>query len=695
MYFYGEGWNFGEVENDARFEQARQAHLGGTGIGSFSDRLRDAVRGGSPFDSKYDEVITKNEDGSTTTKPAGNYIRDNQGFGNGAYVLKNDSAYTTDEAGARHQADLTMLGMAGNLKDFVLTTKNGVPTKGEDIDYNGQKAGYANDPIEIQNYVSKHDNQTIFDIIAYKAAAEASLDDRVRMQGISLATVLLGQGTAFDQQGSELLRSKSFERDSFDSGDWYNKVDYTKLTNNYDVGLPRKDKDGDNYPLIKAVKAAVGTPVTRDIEQMESFYKELASLRQSSPLFTLGTGTEVMKRVDFRNVGPEQITGLIAMTIDDGTGMTDLDSKLDGIVVLVNSTPDTQTVGGFKDGEGADIALSDYVLSSIQTDLGVDSIGNGATFDNGAFSVPAWSVAVFVKPQGSAQGTGLPVSKKQEPSTIEPFKVPVYLPGKLIGDWNFSDANKFVFTGADYSYSLSTDVTDALVGDGSKSVDIKVADDARGKNGVDYGVCTAGAKLTAGTPLVLCTGDKAKGNIALAVTKAGTYQFTLKVIDKNSPTLTLTIKSNNNCKLLADSTDTAPLGATKLALRGAHVPGGKWDWSADYELTYKGNNIYQVQLDNVDLSGGFKIADSTWAVQFLAVTGSPAATQAKPADIAIDMQADTEYAAYGRLKDLQVPDGNNTASVTKTGSWVYQLKMNDSYNAADASTKGIISMCQM
>ena len=30
---------------------------------------------------------------------------------------------------------------------------------------------------------------------------------------------------------------------------------------------------------------------------------ELASLRQSSPLFTLGTGAEVMKRVDFRNVG--------------------------------------------------------------------------------------------------------------------------------------------------------------------------------------------------------------------------------------------------------------------------------------------------------------------------------------------------------------------------------------------------------
>ncbi len=50
IYLYGEGWNFGEVADDARFEQATQLNLGGTGIGSFSDRLRDAVRGGGPFD---------------------------------------------------------------------------------------------------------------------------------------------------------------------------------------------------------------------------------------------------------------------------------------------------------------------------------------------------------------------------------------------------------------------------------------------------------------------------------------------------------------------------------------------------------------------------------------------------------------------------------------------------------------------
>ena len=50
IYLYGEGWNFGEVADNKLFVQATQGQLGGTGIGTFSDRLRDGVRGGGPFD---------------------------------------------------------------------------------------------------------------------------------------------------------------------------------------------------------------------------------------------------------------------------------------------------------------------------------------------------------------------------------------------------------------------------------------------------------------------------------------------------------------------------------------------------------------------------------------------------------------------------------------------------------------------
>ena len=95
---------------------------------------------------------------------------------------------------------------------------------------------------------------TSWDMVSYKAAQEADLDTRVRVQALSLATVMLGQGIAFDQQGSELLRSKSFTRDSFDSGDWFNRVDYSLQDNNYNVGMPRSSDDGSNYDIIARVK---------------------------------------------------------------------------------------------------------------------------------------------------------------------------------------------------------------------------------------------------------------------------------------------------------------------------------------------------------------------------------------------------------------------------------------------------------
>ena len=50
IILYGEGWNFGEIADDARFVQATQKNMAGTGIATFSDRARDAVRGGGPFD---------------------------------------------------------------------------------------------------------------------------------------------------------------------------------------------------------------------------------------------------------------------------------------------------------------------------------------------------------------------------------------------------------------------------------------------------------------------------------------------------------------------------------------------------------------------------------------------------------------------------------------------------------------------
>ncbi|WP_394143264.1 pullulanase-type alpha-1,6-glucosidase [Vibrio atypicus] len=405
VYFYGEGWNFGEVENNKRFVQATQPNLGGTGIGSFSDRLRDAVRGGSPFDS-------------------GDALRKTQGFATGAAVMPNEMNRESDGgvneaemARALEQADLTRLGMAGNLKKFKLIDYKGTTLLGEDVDYNGQRAGYAEQPWEIQNYVSKHDNQTFWDINMYKVPEEASSEVRMKMQTVGIATVLLGQAMPFNHMGGELLRSKSMQRDSYDYGDWYNVVDFTRQSHNWNKGLPTKDKDFSNYDQITRAVADVNSQATlSDVDAMFEHYKEMLTLRKSTPLMTLPSAQEIINRVDFRNTGKQQTPGLIVMTIDNGsTQTTDLDEKLDSVVVIINASPSAQTVGGFFDHQSKEIDLAGFELGHSS-----DGVANGATFANGQFNVPAWGVAVFTQARGAERGLGLPVSEKA--SDLPPFK---------------------------------------------------------------------------------------------------------------------------------------------------------------------------------------------------------------------------------------------------------------------------------
>lgn len=582
MYFYGEGWNFGEVQDDKRFVQATQKHLAGTGIGSFSDRLRDAVRGGSPFDG-------------------GDTIRKTQGFGNGALVDANEMD-GVDRATALHQSDLVRLGMAGNLKEFILTDKDGMPKKGADIDYNGQPAGYAQDPTEIQNYVDKHDNQTLFDNLIYKAPQGADL---VRMQGVSLATAMLGQGIPFTHAGVELLRSKSMERDSYDSGDWYNRVDYTLADNNFDKGLPRKDKDGDNYPLIEQVLGKHVKPSGADMATMVGFYQELAELRQSSRLLRLGSGAEVIKRVDFRNTGPDQVPGLIVMTVDDGVNAgADLDPAIDGLVVMINATNAPQSVSDFRDGNDQPIDLASLQLSPAHH--GGESIARDAAVNGGTLTLGAWSAAVFVKPQSGAQGSGLPVGKKTDLSTVPPFgDTAVYLKG-FLDEWG--NTNQMTFT-SNFMYEFTTEVSSDKLG----TTNVKIADASWGP--LNYGSCNAGDKLVVGTPLTLCKGGDT-GNIGLDLAKAGSYKFVFTAMNKDKPTLSVSFTEPvQSCKVL-DTVAGNPLGYN-LFVKG-ELSG--WNAQPQYQLSYKGMDgdlaIYQAAF-NYTGSTEFKVANEDWSKEYL------------------------------------------------------------------------------
>ena len=243
IYLYGEGWNFGEVADNARGVNATQLNMAGTGIGTFSDRLRDAVRGGGPFDGGQDLIR-------------------NQGFANGLYYDPNAL-----NSGAQSELDRLLLstdqirvGMAGNLAGYEFIDRNGNLVTGAEVDYNGQPAGYTLDPQENISYISKHDNQTLFDNNTYKIPVDAPVwQERVRIQNVGLSTVMLGQGVPFMHAGSDLLRSKSLDRDSFNSGDWFNQVGLhlsERIT--WGVGLPVAGKNQDNWDIMAAAVGESG-----------------------------------------------------------------------------------------------------------------------------------------------------------------------------------------------------------------------------------------------------------------------------------------------------------------------------------------------------------------------------------------------------------------------------------------------------
>lgn len=504
--FYGEGWDFGEVANNARFEQSTQINMAGTGIGTFSDRLRDAVRGGSPFDGGQDS--------------SGNHpLRFNQGFANAAYPNEESKSDQQTLDGMLHNQDIVRLGMAGNLANYVLIDSKGMVRTGKDVDYNGAPAGYTLAPSENISYVSKHDNQTLWDNNAYKIATGTSSAERARMQTVSLSTVMLGQGIPFIHMGSELLRSKSMQRDSYDSGDWFNRVKFNGDDNNWNVGLPREDKDGANWALIKKIIAdSSAQPSPTDIELTKQQFIELLQIRNDSPLFRLNSEHKVMTRVDFRNVGVDQTQGLIVMSIDDGVSAgANLDPKYDAIVVVVNASAQSQSFS--IDG------TENFVLHDVQANS-ADSTVRSAVFADSEFSVPALTTAVFVLPQvGDAQGQGLPVDNSgKDTSAIPPYgDTTVYVKGEMNG-WGASDewALSFVGNGL-YQLTASLDA-------GDYQFKFSDADWTYPNIGCDGSSILDGSSLPLGN----------SGNCELSVGAQGNFTFILDASDVSAPILKVT-----------------------------------------------------------------------------------------------------------------------------------------------------------
>ncbi|MFN8668022.1 MAG: pullulanase-type alpha-1,6-glucosidase [Gemmatimonadaceae bacterium] len=320
----GEGWNFGEVADGARFVQASQRSLGGSGIATFSDRGRDALRGGGCCDG-------------------GMALVQNQGLLNGLQYAPNGSAEPRDRrAELRRSADLARIGLAGTLRDVQLQGSDGVTRPLSAYDYAGQPAGYAQEPGEVVNYVENHDNLTLFDLNALRLPRGTSRAERARAQVLGIAFVALSQGIAYLHAGIEILRSKSLDKDSFDSGDWFNRLDWSLTNNGFGAGLPPAHRNEGDWSVMRPVLADTSiAPRPADIRWTRDAALDLLRIRSSSTLFRMRTSADVRARLRFENTGPSQDPTVLVGHLD-GAGYPG--ARYREVLYLVNVAPDEKSL---------------------------------------------------------------------------------------------------------------------------------------------------------------------------------------------------------------------------------------------------------------------------------------------------------------------------------------------------------------
>ena len=241
---------------------------------------------------------------------------------------------------------MVRVGLAGSVRDFEMLTFTGQNRKLSDIDYGGQPAGYVSEPQEVVNYIENHDNQTLYDINMFRLPVGTSTAERVRVQMLGVAINALSQGVAYFHAGTEVLRSKSMDRNSYDSGDWFNRLDWTYQTNYFGTGLPPRQDNGDSWPLMAPLLAdPANRPTPADIAMSRDMFNDLLKIRASTTLLRLRTAADIQASLHFRNVGPGQ---------NPVVQVAHLQGQLDGkiypgahfreLLYFINVSPETQTL---------------------------------------------------------------------------------------------------------------------------------------------------------------------------------------------------------------------------------------------------------------------------------------------------------------------------------------------------------------
>lgn len=178
---YGEPWTALEPQL-SNYQQIRKGDQRGTGISVFNDDYRQAIKG------------------------------DNDGF---------EKGFIQGKIGLERQINEGIIGSVGLAERRL--------------------HGFAHYPSETINYVASHDNLTLWDKLA-RCCPGADEEERKKMQKLAMVTLLTSQGVPFILAGTEFLRTKFGDHNSYNSGIDINELKWERKTTyrdhfNYVKGL--------------------------------------------------------------------------------------------------------------------------------------------------------------------------------------------------------------------------------------------------------------------------------------------------------------------------------------------------------------------------------------------------------------------------------------------------------------------------
>jgi pullulanase len=252
IIIYGEGWTAGDSPLPEK-SRALKKHVNQLkGVAAFSDDIRDGIKG-----SVFDDRST--------------------GFVSGAAGTAESVKFGIVGAGFHPGIDYTKV--------------------------NYSKAPWTNNPDGVINYVSCHDNQTLYDKLKI-SRPDATEEELIRMHKLANTIVLTSQGIPFLHAGVEMKRTKKGEHNSFNKPDSVNRIDWNWKHENSDL---------------------------------VAYYHDLIALRKRHPAFRMTSADMVRDHLEFLPVDGEQMVAYLLKEHANG-------DEWGNILVLFNGSDQTHRV---------------------------------------------------------------------------------------------------------------------------------------------------------------------------------------------------------------------------------------------------------------------------------------------------------------------------------------------------------------